>query len=69
MYIRASYRIQPITVYNGKVPRVKKARPEEVPEAYRKVKYAKLKQYLSEAYLYTIGIKSLFERKENENDN
>jgi hypothetical protein len=69
MYIKATYKIQPITVYKGKVPRVKPARPEEIPEAYRKVKYAKLKYYLSELFIYAIGLKSLFEtiiRKGNE---
>ena len=69
MYIHAPHRFRPITIYNGKIPRIKKAKPEEVPEAYRKVKHAKLKHYLSELSLYVIGLKEYFIRKGNKNDN
>ena len=67
MYINAPHRFRPITIYNGKVPRIKKAKPEEVPEAYRKVKLntkikAKLKSYASNICLYFVGITELIRK-------
>lgn len=58
-YIKAPQSTQPITITNGKVPRVKRAKREEVPEAYRKKRiayFAKLKPYLSEILLYFVGL-------------
>lgn len=72
MYIQAPSEQQPITVSKGNVPKVKRAKRDEVPEAYRKVRFAKTKYYLSELLIYAIGIKEYlnkFIRKGNENDN
>ena len=72
MYIQYTRPMQPITVFKGKVPRVKRAKREEVPEAYRKKRFVdhinpyfeKLKPYISEILLHIIGIVELI-RKEN----
>jgi hypothetical protein len=64
MYIQAPYIPKAITITKGKVPRVKRAKRNEVPEFYRKKKFAekihthldKLKPYLSEILLHIIGI-------------
>lgn len=64
MYIQYTRPMQHITVYKGKVPRVKPAKREDVPEAYRKEeRFIKLKQYLSEISIFFIGITD-FIRKE-----
>lgn len=68
MYIQYTRPMQPITVFKGKVPRVKRAKREEVPEAYRKVKLStKLKSCASTICLFFVGITELI-RKENKND-
>ena len=59
MYIQAPYIHKAITIIKGKVPRVKRAKWHEVPEAYRKKRFShfeKLKPYLSEILLRIIGI-------------
>lgn len=59
MYIQAPRPMQPITIHKGKVPRVKRAKREEVPEFYRKKRFvylAKLKPYLSEILLHIMGL-------------
>lgn len=63
MYIQAPYIPKAITITKGKVPRVKRAKREEVPEFYRKKKFsspkrnlAKLNPYLSEILLPIVGL-------------
>ena len=57
MYIRYTRPMNPIRVTKAKIPRVKPAKRDEVPEAYRKVKLStKLKPYASEILLHFIGI-------------
>lgn len=69
MYIHYTRPMQPITVFKGKVPRVKPAKREEVPEDYRKEeRFVKLKQYLSEISLFFIGTAE-FIRKGVNHDN
>ena len=40
MYIQAPYTPQPITIINSKIPKVKHVKRNEVPEAYRKERFA-----------------------------
>lgn len=59
MYIQAPHIIKINTINNGKVPRVKRAKREEVPVGYRKKRFAifrPLKPYLSEMLLRIIGL-------------
>lgn len=65
MYIQAPLKFQPITISKGNIPKIKPAKREEVPEAYRKVRFAKTKYYLSEILLYAIGFKEYIIRKGN----
>lgn len=58
-YIQAPSTPHPVTITKGKVPRVKPAKREEVPEFYRKKRFvylAKLKPYVSEILLHIIGL-------------
>lgn len=58
-YIKEPQPMNPIIVTKGKVPRVKPAKREEVPEFYRKKRFvylAKLKPYLSEILLHIMGL-------------
>lgn len=69
MYIRYTRPMNPIRITKAKVPRVKRAKREEVPEAYRKVKLStRLKPYASEISLFFIGIAE-FIRKGINHDN
>jgi hypothetical protein len=69
MYIQAPQPINPITIHKGKVPRVKRAKREEVPEFYRKKRFsslkrhlAKLSPYLSEILLPIVGLTELIRK-------
>ena len=47
-YIYAPYKPQPITYHKGKVKRVKRAKTEDIPVAYRKKKWKLLNALLDE---------------------
>jgi len=58
MYIQAPYIPKVITITKGKVPHVKPAKQNEVPEAYRKKRFVcfeNLKPDLSEILLCAVG--------------
>lgn len=63
-YIQAPYITAPIIYIGGKIPRIKPAKRNEVPEFYRKKRIIdKLEPYLAEILLYVIGFIDLI-RKE-----
>ena len=64
MYIRYSRPMNPITINKGKVPRVKPAKWEEVPEDYRSKKIEKRREIMSNILLFFIGLAD-FIRKED----
>lgn len=56
MYIKAPYIPKEITITKGKVKRIKSAKWEEVPESYRKKKLEVNIPFISNIFLYIIGI-------------
>ena len=56
MYIQAPLTTKPITITKGKVPRIKRAKWHEVPEAYRKKKIKINTHFVSDILLYVIGL-------------
>ena len=56
MYIQAPYIPKAINITKGKVKRIKPAKPEEVPEAYRKKKLKVNIPYVSDLLLYVMGL-------------
>lgn len=49
-YICAPYTPEPITYHNGKVKRVRRAKRNEVPEAYRKNRWKQFKSTIHEIW-------------------
>lgn len=47
-YICAPYETQPIEYHKGKVKRIKRAKKEDVPKAYRKNRRARARRILNE---------------------
>lgn len=49
-YIYAPYTPQPITIHEEKVKRIKRVKRKDVPQAYRKNRFAKLKSAMHETW-------------------